>query len=114
MKSSELVMLAGVEQTFRPDLPNEKPHTTLVLANALAYSYKRDTVTIYGNVVKATHGETRTEVLGTGDGSKSFQQFPLKQPPLTYLAAPTAMVPQVLWNYGSTRYFGMKQTRLYV
>jgi len=106
VKSSELVMLASVEQTFR-DLPNEKPHTTLVLANSLAYSYKRDTVTIYGNVVKATNGETRTEVLGSGNGSKSFQQFPLKQPPLTYLAAPTAIgaastlevrVNDVLWH----------------
>ena len=106
VKSSELVMLVAVEQTFR-NLPNEKPHTTLVLANSLAYSYKRDTVTIYGNVVKATHGETRTEVLGSGDGSKPFQHFPLKQPPLTYMAAPIAVgaastleirVNEVLWH----------------
>jgi len=106
VKSSELVMLLAVEQTFR-NLPNEKPHTTLVLANSLAYSYKRDTVTIYGNVVKATHGETRTEVLGSGDGSKPFQHFPLKQPPLTYMAAPIAVgaastleirVNEVLWH----------------
>jgi len=106
VKSSELVMLLAVEQTFR-NLPNEKPHTTLVLANSLAYSYKRDTVTIYGNVVKATHGETRTEVLGSGDGSKPFQHFPLKQPPLTYMAAPSAVgaastleirVNEVLWH----------------
>ena len=106
VKSSELVMLLAVEQTFR-NLPNEKPHTTLVLANSLAYSYKRDTVTIYGNVVKATHGETRTEVLGSGDGSKPFQHFPLKQPPLSYMAAPSAVgaastleirVNEVLWH----------------
>ena len=106
VKSSELVMLAGVEQTFR-NLPNEKVHTTLVFANPLAYSYKRETVTIYGNVAKSTHGETRAEVLGSGDGSRAFQQFPLKQPPLTYLAAPTAIgsastlevrVNEVLWR----------------
>lgn len=112
VRSSELVMLANVEQTFR-DLPNEKPHTTLVFANSLedkkslAYSYKRETVTIYGNVVKSTHGETRAEVLGSGDGSRPFQQFSLKQPPLTYLAAPTAIgaastlevrVNEVLWR----------------
>jgi predicted phage baseplate assembly protein len=112
VRSSELVMLANVEQTFRA-LPNEKPHTTLVFANSskdkksLAYSYKRETVTIYGNVVKSTHGETRTEVLGSGDGSRPFQQFSLKQPPLTYLAAPTAIgsastlevrVNEVLWR----------------
>ena len=72
------------------DLPGDKTHTFITLARPLAYTYKRDTVTIYGNVVKATHGETRNEVLGSGDGSKDFQQFSLHQSPLTYLAAPTA------------------------
>lgn len=83
----ELVMLAGVEQSFDSALPGDKTHTTLILTNSLAYSYKRDTVTIYGNVVKATHGETRTEVLGSGDGSQSLQHFSLRHSPLTYLAA---------------------------
>jgi hypothetical protein len=64
-------------------------HTILTLANSLAYSYDAPTVTIYGNVVKATHGQTVGEVLGNGDGSKSFQRFTLGQTPLTYLAAPT-------------------------
>ncbi len=89
VKSAELVMLAGVEQSFDPNLPGDKTYTTVVFANDLAYTYKRDTVTIYGNVVKATHGETRTEVLGSSDGTQEFQQFTLRQPPLTYVAAPT-------------------------
>jgi predicted phage baseplate assembly protein len=46
-------------------------------------------VTIYGNVVKATHGESRHEVLGSGDAAKALQEFVLKQPPLTYVSAPT-------------------------
>ncbi len=70
-------------------LPNDKLHTFIRLAEPLAYRYKRDTVKIYANVVKATHGETKAEVLGAGDGSKAFQTFTLKQPPLTYLASPT-------------------------
>jgi predicted phage baseplate assembly protein len=37
--------------------------------------------------VKATHGETRQETLGNGDGSQAFQQFTLKQPPLTFVSA---------------------------
>ena len=108
VKSSELVMLAGVEQTANAGLPGDKPHTTLILANeGLAYSYKRDTVSIYANVIKATHGETRTEVLGSGDGSKGFQRFDLRQMPLTYLAAPTPVgaastlqvrVNDILWH----------------
>ena len=95
--ASELVMLDGVKQDKRKvpigtgdpiDLHGDRPHTFLQLSTPLAYTYKRDTVTIYGNVVKATHGETRNEVLGSGDGSKALQSFTLKQPPLTYVSAP--------------------------
>ncbi|MUL34952.1 putative baseplate assembly protein [Gloeocapsopsis dulcis] len=86
-KSSELVMLASVEQK---EDSNKKRYSTIILTNnSLTKRYKRDTVTIYGNVVKATHGETREEILGSGDGSKALQQFTLRQAPLTYLAATT-------------------------
>lgn len=64
-------------------------HTNLVLANSLAYSYDSSTVTIYGNVAKATNGQTVGEVLGNGDGSQSLQKFVLGQSPLTYLADPS-------------------------
>jgi predicted phage baseplate assembly protein len=86
---TELVMLAGVSQGHDDNLPGDRTHSTLLLANPLAYCYKRDTVIVYANVVKATHGETRAEALGSGDGSKALQQFALRQSPLTYLAAPT-------------------------
>lgn len=86
--ASELVMVANVAQQFDATLPGDKTCTTITLATALAYRYKRETVTLYGNVVKATNGETRHEILGNGDGSKAFQAFDLKQPPLTYVAAP--------------------------
>lgn len=87
IKASELAMLSGVEQNTR--IPGDKIHTTLVLDNALAYTYKRETVKIYGNVVGATHGETRNEVLGSGDAAQTLQAFTLKQPPLTYVSAAT-------------------------
>jgi predicted phage baseplate assembly protein len=97
LRASELAMLAGVRHTIQQievdgemvDLHGDRIHTTLQLARKLGYSYKRDTVKIYGNVVKATHGETRQEVLGSGDGSQVMQAFVLKQSPLTYLAAAT-------------------------
>jgi predicted phage baseplate assembly protein len=88
IKASELVMLAGVNQSHRPELPGDKIHSMLILAKDLEYSYKRDTVTIYGNVVKATHGETRNEIMGSGDASRGLQSFELKQPPLTFVPAP--------------------------
>jgi Baseplate J-like protein len=89
VKSSELAMLSEVVHEFNSDLPGDANHTRIKLAEELAYCYKRDAVTIYANVVKATHGETRRETLGGGDGSKVFQQFALRQPPLTYASAPT-------------------------
>ncbi len=88
VKFSELAMLASVEQRFDADLPGDKTHTFIKLAEELQYCFKRDTVIVYGNMVKATHGETRKEVLGSGDGAKVLQSFTLKQPPLTFVSAP--------------------------
>ncbi|MEK6321056.1 MAG: putative baseplate assembly protein [Acidobacteriota bacterium] len=93
---SELFMVAAVVHEAKTfvgkealEVKGEKLHTFIHPAKPLAYRYRRSTVKIYGNVVRATHGETRNEVLGSGDGSKMLQSFPLRQPPLTYLAAPT-------------------------
>jgi predicted phage baseplate assembly protein len=87
--ASELVMLSGVEQRTDEKIPVDSPHTVLQFANNLAYKYKRDTVTVYSNVVRATHGETREEILGSGDSSKALQEFPLRQSPLTFVSAAT-------------------------
>ncbi len=89
VEGRDLAMLAGVEEDFDPALPGDRTHTRLLLANDLTYTYRRDTVTVYANVAKATHGETRQEVLGSGDAGKARQRFDLKQSPLTYTAAPT-------------------------
>jgi hypothetical protein len=101
-QSSELAMLSEVVHDLTGLAPGESPrdqpfsalpgdsiHTRIKFAADLKYCYKRDKVTIYANVAKATHGETRKETLGSGDGSKPLQQFALKQPPLTYVSAPT-------------------------
>ena len=77
------------ETEASPILAGDKVHTWIRLAKPLAYCYKRDVVKLYGNVVKATHGETRNEVLGGGDASRALQTFELRQPPLTYVPAPT-------------------------
>ena len=108
VNDSELVMLAGVTQTVDLEVGGDTPHTVLQFAQPLSFTYRRETVTIYGNVVKATHGATSSgEVLGSGDASQRFQTFALKQSPLTYLAAPTARgaeaalevrVNEVLWR----------------
>ena len=73
-----------------PQLPGDRNHTFIWIDKPLAYCYRRESVAVFGNVVKATHGETRTETLGNGDGARPLQRFELKQAPLTHLPAPTA------------------------
>lgn len=114
---SELVMVAAVERTATPfdtlngaEQPTVEPipdpaldtsngaakqpvagagsRTILTIVPPLTFSYKPETVTIAGNVVRATQGERCEEVLGSGDGALSLQQFTLKRSPLTYV--PTA------------------------
>jgi predicted phage baseplate assembly protein len=94
IQAAELVMLAAVEQRLRTEandgpLAGDTVHTFITLAKPLAYKYKRAAAKVHGNVVKATHGETRQETLGSGDATKALQAFTLKQPPLTYVSAPT-------------------------
>jgi predicted phage baseplate assembly protein len=55
----------------------------------LQYSYVPASVVINANLAQATHGETKTEILGSASGSAAFQQFTLKQMPLTYVSAAT-------------------------
>lgn len=118
VETSELVMLAGVEHDVQREeedlsigvdthtrstdsvhdgfevgdreLPGDTLHTHLLLSEPLSYAYRRETVRINANVARASHGETHQEVLGSGDGSRSFQRFTLQRAPLTHLAAPTA------------------------
>jgi hypothetical protein len=74
--------LSTVEHDFGP-----RPLTRITLARFLPAALARSTVVIQGNVVPASHGQTRTEPLGSGDATAPFQRFPLRQPPLTYLSA---------------------------
>ena len=67
------------------------------LPKAAASGFDEDapTVTIHGNLVNATQGETQDEiVIGTGDARTTFQTFALPKAPLTYLAAPELTPPQ--------------------
>jgi predicted phage baseplate assembly protein len=66
-------------------------YTRLRFKRALGNSYVRDTVTIHGNVARASHGESVAgEVLGSGNATQPFQRFALKRTPLTHLSAPSA------------------------
>jgi hypothetical protein len=80
---SEAVVVDSVE------LAQKGKSSKIALLTPVQNIYEPQTVTIYANVARATHGETVKEVLGSGDASQFNQSFTLKKPPLTYISAST-------------------------
>jgi predicted phage baseplate assembly protein len=85
----------------------------LHLTSELENIYLRRSVRINANVAQATHGETKTEVLGSGNGSKTFQSFNLRQSPLTFISSDSSSgmsstleirVNGILWKEVSSLY----------
>jgi predicted phage baseplate assembly protein len=98
-------------------------YTRLSFKESLANQYVRGTVAISGNVAAATHGETKHEVLGSGSAAQPYQRFTLRQPPLTYVSAPTpsgaastleVRVNDVRWDEVPTLYGHSPTERIYV
>jgi hypothetical protein len=88
--SAELRVISGIEYKPFDCSPGDTSHTVITLDKPLAYSYKRSSVIIYGNVVEVSHGETvPNEILGSGNAAAALARFQLKRPPLTYIGAPT-------------------------
>ncbi len=110
----EYALVSKVEHVLIPaladpltSLPGDTPHTRITLSEPLQYQYQRSTVTVYGNVAEATHGETKRETLGGGNARAVSQRFAMRSVPLTYVAAATASgaestaelrVDRVLWK----------------
>jgi predicted phage baseplate assembly protein len=101
----------------------EHGRTVVQLTQALKRAYVRTTVTINANVVLATHGETKEDVLGSGDATQPYQRFKLRQPPLTYVSAPTpsggettlrVYVDDVRWHEVPTLYGRGSRDRVYI
>lgn len=84
-KDDETVSEFNVIQRVEPD----SDPTVINLERDLKNIFDRSTVMINANVARATHGETRKEIIGSGDGSQPFQKFNLKQKPLTHISAAT-------------------------
>jgi len=60
---------------------------TLKITPPLKKPLRRETVIVHANVAPASHGESVSQILGSGAAGQSFQRFELKQLPLTYRAA---------------------------
>jgi len=97
--------------------------TVIVLEDLVSNLFDPPTVAIYANVAAATHGETKIETLGSGNGSQVFQKFALKQKPLTFISAATASgtqttleirVNDILWTEVSSFYGASPKDKVYV
>ncbi len=104
------------------DIEPGRYFTVLKFTEPLAYHYIPKTVTVNANVVPATHGETKVEVLGGGSAER-YQTFTLKQSPLTYVSAPTptgvqstleVRVNNILWKEVASLYGLGPEERAYV
>ena len=99
LKRGQVVIITGeiVDETNKPigkvgtEYRNLREITTqkIIFDKNLDNKFLRESVKIYANVAKATHGETKNEVLGSGDPAVSQQIFTLKQKPLTYIKTST-------------------------
>jgi hypothetical protein len=98
-------------------------HTTLTLAAPLRNLYDRADARILANVAGATHGESVAEPLGSGDASRPYQRFPLRDGPLTYTPADTpaggastleVRVNDLRWEEVPTLYGRDPRERVYV
>jgi len=61
--------------------------TELTFQTGRQNEYKRSMLSINANVAPATHGETVSEILGSGNGTQAHQKFTLRKTPLTYTRA---------------------------
>ncbi len=111
---SEVVVLRAAS-----DSPTQ---TRLALEAPLVYAYDPGTVTLLGNVVHATHGQTVTsERLASDEGDTLNRTFSLRQPPLTYVAGAAGIestlsvqVNGVTWHEVSTLHGHDGSDRIFV
>ncbi len=120
---SDLKGVASSEVMKISEVLIEKGFTTLIFEKELEFKYIRNTVTINANVAPATHGETVSEILGSGDARKAFQSFYLSHKPLTYVSASTASgiestlevrVNDISWKEVSSLYGHAPDERIYI
>ena len=81
---SECAVVSSVRSVASP-----YAHTQIQLQSTLAVCYDRSATTVNANVGLATHGQSVSEVMGSGSASTPNQSFTLKQSPLTFVQAPT-------------------------
>lgn len=83
---SEVVLVSDVEGSIAVG----DGRTAIDLDGVTAHCYDPGELLVNANVVRATHGETVVQVLGSGDASKKHQRYSLARLPLTFVGDDTA------------------------
>jgi hypothetical protein len=84
---------------------SESGTTSIQLRDALPVDLLRASVVINANVAVATHGQTRTEVLGNSDGRDPLPAYRLGGRPLTHVTTPDGSRPELkVWVGGVLRH----------
>ena len=101
-----------VELKSAPTLSGSR--SRLTFTSSLANIYDRSTVVVHGNVALATHGESATEILGSGRAATPFQRFSLARTNPTFVQSSadpsgtettlTVRVNGVAWKEADTLY----------
>jgi predicted phage baseplate assembly protein len=84
---SEALVVADVEAVGAVVPGRPAARTKLTLAAAPEDPPTRASAVVFGNVARATHGETVTQLLGSGDARVPFAAYRLQQAPLTFVRA---------------------------
>jgi uncharacterized phage protein gp47/JayE len=111
-------------QIVEPETYGGVDHLKISLTLPLTRDLKTGTAVLYGNVAKATHGETVAgEVLADGDASASFQSFRVRKSPVTFVPQPGAphgaantlrvRIDGVLWHEVDALFGREKDERVY-
>ncbi len=75
------------QATVRAVTTHGEARCTLAIDPPLPAALVRTSVVVHLNVAPASHGQTVTQILGSGDAAAPFARFELQSAPLTYRAA---------------------------
>lgn len=96
--------------------------TTISVKQGLSDDFDRTALRINANMATATHGESTSEILGSGDPTRPFMQLEAKQKPLTYItsSAPDGALEQaelrvdgILWKRADSLVDAAPNERVY-
>ncbi|MEI8021916.1 MAG: hypothetical protein WCH39_27140, partial [Schlesneria sp.] len=107
VRIQQLVEITSIRHEYDKQRNGDGYRTIIIFDQPLLHDLQRNSVRILANVVEATQGETKQEILGSGAGRVTYPKFPVASA-VTYVPAPVAegvkselevQVNGVTWNH---------------